>query len=103
LLTAPNGLQKIRKYSEEDVKQGRFDPLTNVEKFTEEWDTPSGKKSIVVREHGFTPTELILLFNEAGLKVEHVWGGTAGNWGRRNIDLDEMEIMVVARKLAAAR
>jgi hypothetical protein len=27
-----------------------------------------------------------------------MWGGTAGNWGRRGLDLDEIEIMVVARK-----
>jgi hypothetical protein len=30
--------------------------------------------------------------------VENVWGGTAGNWGRRLLDLDEMEVMVTARK-----
>jgi hypothetical protein len=29
-----------------------------------------------------------------------MWGGTAGNWGRRELDLDEIEIMVVARKTA---
>jgi Na+-translocating ferredoxin:NAD+ oxidoreductase RnfD subunit len=29
---------------------------------------------------------------------KHIWGGTAGNWGRRPLDLDEMEMMVVARK-----
>jgi hypothetical protein len=27
------------------------------------------------------------------------WGGTAGNWGRRFLDFDEIEIMVVARKI----
>jgi hypothetical protein len=27
-----------------------------------------------------------------------MWGGTAGNWGRRPLDLDEIEIMIVARK-----
>ncbi len=34
------------------------------------------------------------------MKVLHIWGGTAGNWGKRMIDLDEMEIMVVACKTA---
>jgi hypothetical protein len=27
-----------------------------------------------------------------------MWGGTAGNWGKRTLDLDEIEIMIVARK-----
>ena len=46
------------------------------------------------------PTELALLFRLAGMSVLDIWGGTAGNWGRRSIDLDEIEIMVVARKTA---
>ena len=36
----------------------------------------------------------------AGLEVLNIWGGTAGNWGKRAIDLDEIEIMVLARKPA---
>jgi len=46
------------------------------------------------------PTELLLLFRLAGISVLNMWGGTAGNWGRRNLDLDEIEIMTVARKIA---
>jgi hypothetical protein len=64
-----------------------------------EWDTPAGKRSRQVRERSYVPTELVMLFRQAGFEVEHIWGGTAGNWGRRKIDLDEMEIMVVARKM----
>ena len=56
------------------------------------------KKSLLVRERSYVPTELVMLFRQAGFEVEHVWGGTAGDWGRRKIHLDEMEIMVVARK-----
>ena len=43
-----------------------------------------------------------MLFRLAGLEVEHIGGGTAGNWGRRPIDLDEMEVMVIARKTVNA-
>jgi hypothetical protein len=46
----------------------------------------------------YVPTELARLFEQVGFSVEHVWGGTAGNWGRRKIQLDEIEVMVVARK-----
>jgi hypothetical protein len=51
-----------------------------------------------VRERWFVPSELVLMFQQTGFEVENIWGGTAGNWGRRKIDLDEMEIMVVTRK-----
>jgi hypothetical protein len=39
-----------------------------------------------------------MLFGQVGFKVQHIWGGTAGNWGRRKINLDEIEIMVIAEK-----
>jgi hypothetical protein len=51
-------------------------------------------------ERGFVGTELRLLFRLAGLSVVNMWGGTAGNWGRRTRDLDEYEIMIVATKTA---
>jgi len=98
ILTTPNGFKKIREHTQKDVEQGKFDPLMMVETFSMEYDTPKGKKSVVVRERGYVPTELVLLFNQAGFKVEHIWGGTAGNWGRRDIDLDEIEIMIIAKK-----
>jgi 2-polyprenyl-3-methyl-5-hydroxy-6-metoxy-1,4-benzoquinol methylase len=81
ILTAPSGFNKIRKYTQKDVEEGRFDPVTLTETFSVEWDTPRGTKSVVVRERGYVSTELTLLFNQAGFKVEHIWGGTAGSWG----------------------
>ena len=59
-----------------------------------------GAPPIRVRERAFVAPELVLLFGMAGLRVRDIWGGTAGNWGRRSIDLDEIEIMVVARKVS---
>jgi len=99
-LTAPNACRLIRQVTQEDVENGGFDPVTMVEVFTVEWDTPQGKKSLLVRDRKYVPTELVMLLRQAGLEVEHIWGGTAGNWGRRKIYLDEMEIMVVARRPA---
>ncbi len=100
ILTALNACRMIRQATQEDVENGRFDPVTMVEVCTMEYDTPEGKKSVLVRERSYVPTELVMLLRQAGFEVEHVWGGTAGNWGRRKIHLDEMEIMVVARKAA---
>jgi ubiquinone/menaquinone biosynthesis C-methylase UbiE len=98
ILTAANGYRLIRRYAQEDVQKGHFDPLTMIETYTMEYEVPSGKRSIQLRERGHLPTELAVLFRQAGFLVEHIGGGTAGNWGRRILDLDEMEIMVIAKK-----
>jgi cyclopropane fatty-acyl-phospholipid synthase-like methyltransferase len=100
ILTTANACRLIRQATQEDVENGRFDPVTMVEVFTVEWDTPQGKKSLLVRDRKYVPTELVLILRQTGFEVEHIWGGTAGNWGRRKIHLDEMEVMVVARKAA---
>lgn len=96
ILTALNGCMPIRQYTQEDIDRGIFDPITMVETHLMEKD--DSEDILVVRERSYTPPELVLLFRIAGFKVENVWGGTAGNWGKRPLDLDEMEIMVVARK-----
>jgi len=98
IMTTLNGCKMIRQHTPQDVEEGKFDPATITETNPVEYDTPAGKKEVMVRERGYLPTELTMLFRIAGLEVEHIWGGTAGNWGHRPLDLDEMEIMVVARK-----
>jgi len=96
VLTVLNAMALIRKYTNKDVAEGRFDPLTMVE--SSEHPPREGLPPIAVRERAFVPTELNLFFRFAGMYVLDIWGGTAGNWGRRTLDLDEMEIMVVACK-----
>lgn len=102
LFTVLNGYAMARRYSADDVRNGTFDPLTLTER--SECQVPGGggegAMAIGLRERGFVPTELVLLFTASGLNVAHIWGGTAGNWGPRPVDLDEIEIMVVARKPA---
>jgi SAM-dependent methyltransferase len=98
LFTVLNGAAMIRKCKNEDVAEGRFNPLTMVKSY--EYPPREGLPAIPVRERAFVPTELSLLFRLAGMSIVNIWGGTAGNWGRRSIDLDEIEIMVVARKTA---
>jgi ubiquinone/menaquinone biosynthesis C-methylase UbiE len=98
VLTVLNATFMIRKFTNKDVAEGRFDPLTMVE--SSEHAPQEGMPTIAVRERAFVPTELVLLCRLAGMSVLNIWGGTAGNWGRRKIDLDEMELMIVARKIA---
>lgn len=99
ILTALNACAMIRRYSQEDVKNGSFDPEALVEIHPLECQTPNGKKSVMVKERGFVATELSMLFQQTGFEVEYIGGGTAGNWGKRKIELDEMEIMVIGQKV----
>ena len=98
VLTVLNAARMLRSYQNQDVAEGRFDPFSLVE--TNSMPPREGMPPVEVRERAFVGTELILLCRLAGLEVVHLWGGTAGNWGRRPLDLDEYEIMFVARKFA---
>jgi hypothetical protein len=95
-LTVLNGYAAARRHTQADVEPKIFDPLT----FCERSDCvpPDTSGTTPLRERAFVPTELIMLFGAAGLEVERMWGGTAGKWGKRDIELDEMEIMVKAWK-----
>ena len=99
VFTVLNGYALARKHLQADVEQGLFDPVALAEKSSED-GLPEMKDGYALRERGFVPTELVLLFALAGIEVTDVWGGTAGNWGKRAIDLDEIEIMVVGVKRA---
>jgi len=96
LFTVLNGFAMARRHSNEDVAKNIFDPLGLTELSDVQPRPVAGGGEM--RERGFVPTELTLLFRTAGLPASNIWGGTAGNWGRRPVDLDEMEIMVLACK-----
>ncbi|OQB94240.1 MAG: Ubiquinone biosynthesis O-methyltransferase [Verrucomicrobia bacterium ADurb.Bin118] len=96
LFTVLNGFAMARRHSNEDVAKNIFDPLRLSELSDVQPRPLAGGGEM--RERGFVPSELTLLFQTVGLQVLNIWGGTAGNWGRRPVDLDEMEIMVLACK-----
>ena len=96
ILNALNGLAMIRRFSQDDVNQGKFDPHTITETHSMDWETPDGLRSVSVRECGYLQKDLVHLIQSIGFQITHVYGGTAGNWGRRPIELDEMEMMVIA-------
>jgi len=96
LLTVLNGYAMARKHSQESVENGQFDPVALAER--SDCDVPGAPDVSALRERAFVPTELVLLFGLAGIELTDIWGGTAGNWGRRPIDLDEIEIMLVGKK-----
>jgi SAM-dependent methyltransferase len=102
VITAVNGLAKIRSATPQSVASGTFDPVTQVETFELQTETPSGVVRSTARERGFVPSELRLMLRVTGFEVDRIWGGTAGSWFRRTIELDEIEVMVVAHTMSGA-
>ncbi|MEW6411330.1 MAG: class I SAM-dependent methyltransferase [Candidatus Zixiibacteriota bacterium] len=98
ILTALNAFRLIRLYNNDDVASGKLDPIYVIENYDMEYEISGQKKSLRVSERGFAPAELLLMLRISGFEVEYIGGGTAGNWGRRPLDLDEYEIMVIGRK-----
>ncbi len=98
LLTALNGYAIVRRMTDAHVAQGSFDPATMLAAYADEWNLPEGKREVRIRERLFIPPEIVAMMRHVGFEVEHVWGGTAGDWGRRPVKLDEIEAMFVGRK-----
>ncbi|MBN2309306.1 MAG: class I SAM-dependent methyltransferase [Candidatus Hydrogenedentes bacterium] len=98
VFNALNACALIRRHTQENVASGVFDPmgLSEVSECAPDAESPA----MALRERAFVATELVLLFGLAGLEVLCVWGGTAGDWGKRAIELDGIEIMLVGRKPA---
>lgn len=100
LMTALNGYSIVRQMKDEAVEQGSFDPATMVATYQDEWSLPEGQTIVQIRERLFIPPEVVRMLTEAGFEVLHVYGGTAGEWSRRPLKLDEVEAMYVARRRA---
>jgi cyclopropane fatty-acyl-phospholipid synthase-like methyltransferase len=94
VLTVLSALSMMRRCTPEQIADGCFDPQT----LSVREKVPAGDREVEVRERGFTVPELRLMLLLAGFEVEHTGGGTAGNWGKRPLELDEYEIMAIARK-----
>ena len=99
LITTLNALRMIREYNQDEVKKGIFDPYTLTETHSMEYMTDLGNDKVIVKEKGYTGLELKYLLESSGFAVENIWGGTAGSWNKEQIQLDEIEIMAVCRKL----
>ena len=93
LFTLLNGCRMIRRYNDDDVAAGKFDVAKTVEVSSAEQLIG---KPIMLYERGYTPSELRLMVEIAGLKIQGLYGGTAGSWHKQPPKLDEIELMVIA-------
>lgn len=98
VLTTPNGYRRIRQVTDAEIAAGSFDPVTMVQYREDDFTIGGATGPMRYKERLYTLPELVTLLESAGFLVEHAWGGTAGRWGRRPLELDEIEVMVVARR-----
>lgn len=98
VITALNAGRPLRQLSDDDIAAGKYDYIAQYEPTDVAIETPNGPQRVKARERHYTPAELVRIVQLAGLRVDHVWGGTAGEWARRPVRLDEYEIMIVAGK-----
>jgi SAM-dependent methyltransferase len=96
LLGLSNAYKCIRDYKQEQVESGFFDPVTMIQAYSLTWTTAAGEEGEgKCRFRAYLPTEISLLLKQAGLAVEHIWGGTHGY---KKIGLDDYIITLLARK-----
>ncbi|MFA4987335.1 MAG: methyltransferase domain-containing protein [Candidatus Brocadiia bacterium] len=99
LMTTLSAFHAIRSAAETEFTDGSFDLEKMLRYSSPEFEDRDGKKkSIRVRERWYVPTELRMMFEAAGFRVEYFCRGTAGNWERSPIGPDDIEIMIKARK-----
>ncbi len=98
LLTTLNGFALLRQMQDEHVESGRFDPITMLAEYEDEWRLPEGTRLMRIRERLILPNEVVAMLRAARFRVDHVFGGTAGDWGQRPLKLDEIEVMYICRK-----
>lgn len=99
VMTTLNGYAPIRALSDQMVVDGVFDPATMRSHYQDQWDLPEGARVMTIRERLFIAPEVVRMLADAGFRTDHVFGGTAGHWGRRPLSLDEVEAMFVARRV----
>jgi SAM-dependent methyltransferase len=96
VLTAISALHFTRGVAPEDPS---FDPYTLTKLDRELIRSPEGEEQEVdIYTTAFTYRELKWLLEGAGFEVEHAWGCTVGNFARRPLTVNDIEIMMVARR-----
>ena len=103
LVTVLNAFRLVRSINDVDVAAGKVDLFTLSSRFENEVNCKEGEEPVKVMgiERYYTPAELIRMVNRIGLKIDQIYGGTAGAWLRAPLSLDEIEFMATGHKKAA--
>lgn len=102
LVTVLSAFRLLRSLSDSDVEAGGADLQTLTTRCVNEVEMNGRKIQVRGIERYYTPPEIFRMVNRVGLKVDKIYGGTAGNWRRGVISLDEYEFMVVGHRKTTA-
>jgi hypothetical protein len=81
------------------LERSTFDAATGTNhEVTEVLDAGGTPKSVDLWTTCFTPRELRLLADAAGIAVDGVYSGTPGRYGRTPPNLDDEEFLLVGRR-----
>ncbi|WP_248927721.1 SAM-dependent methyltransferase [Paenibacillus hamazuiensis] len=95
VLTAINALSAARNNNDPE----NFDAYSSTSFNLSTIKSPEGEmKEVAIYTTGFTFRELKLLFEESGFEVLAGYGCVAGKFSRKPLELDDVEIMMVARR-----
>jgi len=98
MLTCSSALPHIRRWNDNDVKNGTFDLIDFVESFKMEDEYPEEARDLIFKSKSFTPVELKLLFHMAGLDVVFIGGSTGSRWNKDFLSFEDHEILIVGKK-----
>lgn len=100
MMTVLNAFKLIRSVNEVDIAAGTVDLFTLSSRFENTADCREGEEPVKVCgiERYYTPAELVRMVNRIGLKVDHIYSGTAGVWQPVPLKLDEIEFMAIGHK-----
>jgi SAM-dependent methyltransferase len=100
VLNALCGYQIVRRMDDADLHSGRLDPFGLVSREPIEIARDGESNKFALPERHYVPSELAMLLRWVGFEVLAIHGGTAGRWGRRPVDFQDIEIMAICRKPA---
>lgn len=98
ILNVLNASRVMRALDDQAVREGTFDPVNLTQVSDVAQCLPDAPTAHRLRERHYTAPEIRRMVQAAGMTVRGVYGGTAGNWGLRPIELDEYELMVIAQR-----
>lgn len=99
VLTAINAFSATRNQD----PANRFDPYTATSSWTQPFKNPQGEvREFEMHCTAFTYRELRWLLEGAGFEVHAGYGCVAGRFERKPVEVGDVEIMTVARKLTTA-
>lgn len=98
LVTVLNAFRLIRSITDAEAVAGGVDLFTLTTRNVNSVDVDGQQVVVEGIERYYTPPELVRMVSRVGLKIDKIYGGTAGSWHRGPVLLDEIEFMAIGHR-----